>query len=490
MSTSTDAPETPGRSSQLNGWKDIAAYLGRSVRTVQRWEKDFGLPVRRFGVSKPESVFALLNEIDAWLLTSQGVNARSGNGADADSPARTDARPSERVAPADRAREPLFPRGWFLRMGLVGAVEVVVLLSLWALWTSRLPAGRTDPPQGLSSSGAAPGGEPAAWQVDFDSLVVSDAEGNPLWRHAFPFPLRSSRYTRPPLLGGVLAGVEDIDGDGRREVWFVSYPERGSDWSNHRLFLFNNDGNLRWTYQFAGEVRFGADTFGPPWPVQTVFLTDDPDGTDRRALWVASVDRMMFPTVLQRLDLTTGEPRSTYWSNGYVLAVALARIDGRATLFVGAANNERKAGSLALMDAGNPNGSAPAEKDAYRCASCPPGEPETFLVFPKPKRFGKPDDTAPVFRIEPGGAGGLYVNVLHAVSGTGLSATAVYTLDTSFQPISVIAADGYAAALRAMASEGSLPPGGLKPVDPEREFLPIVRWDSAARRYVKVFLKR
>ena len=138
------------------------------------------------------------------------------------------------------------------------------------------------------------------------------------------------------------------------------------------------------------------------------------------------------------------------------------------------------------MDAGNPNGSAPAEKDAYRCASCPPGEPETFLVFPKPKRFGKPDDTAPVFRIEPGGAGGLYVNVLHAVSVTGLSATAVYTLDTSFQPISVIAADGYAAALRAMASEGSLPPGGLKPVDPEREFLPIVRWDAPSRRYVKV----
>jgi len=485
MSSSTDAPETPGRSSQLNGWKEIAAYLGRSVRTVQRWEKDFGLPVRRFGASKPESVFALPHEIDAWLLTLQGLNARSGSSADAESPVRADARASERAASADRAREPLFPRGWFIRMCLVACVGVAIPLLLWAAWIARQPG-----EGGAHPAAAAPGGEPAEWQVDFDSLVVSDAAGNPLWRHAFPFPLRSSRYTRPPLLGDVLAGIEDIDGDGRREVWFVSYPERGSDWSNHRLLLFNNDGTLRWTYQFAGEVRFGAVTFGPPWPVRTVFLTDDPDGTARRALWVTSVDRMMFPTVLQRLDLTTGAPRSTYWSNGYVLAVALARIDGRATLFVGASNNERKAGSLALMDARNPNGSAPAEKEAYRCVSCPPGEPETFLVFPKPKRFGKPDDTAPVFRIEPGGAGGLYVNVLHAVSVTGLSATAVYTLDTSFQPTSVIAADGYAAALRAMASEGSLPPGGLTPVDPEREFLPILRWDSAARRYVKVFLKR
>ena len=34
-------------SSVLNSWKEIASYLGRSVRTVQRWEREFGLPVHR-----------------------------------------------------------------------------------------------------------------------------------------------------------------------------------------------------------------------------------------------------------------------------------------------------------------------------------------------------------------------------------------------------------------------------------------------------------
>jgi hypothetical protein len=29
----------------LGSWKEIAAYLGRDVRTVQRWEKKEGLPV-------------------------------------------------------------------------------------------------------------------------------------------------------------------------------------------------------------------------------------------------------------------------------------------------------------------------------------------------------------------------------------------------------------------------------------------------------------
>ena len=31
----------------LNSWKEIANYLGRGVRTVQRWERDLRLPVHR-----------------------------------------------------------------------------------------------------------------------------------------------------------------------------------------------------------------------------------------------------------------------------------------------------------------------------------------------------------------------------------------------------------------------------------------------------------
>ena len=31
----------------LNSWKEIADYLGRGVRTAQRWEVELHLPVRR-----------------------------------------------------------------------------------------------------------------------------------------------------------------------------------------------------------------------------------------------------------------------------------------------------------------------------------------------------------------------------------------------------------------------------------------------------------
>jgi len=50
-------------------WKEIAAYLGKGVRTVQRWEAKYGLPVRRPN-EQSRSVFASREELDGWLRTS------------------------------------------------------------------------------------------------------------------------------------------------------------------------------------------------------------------------------------------------------------------------------------------------------------------------------------------------------------------------------------------------------------------------------------
>ena len=51
---------------RLESWKEIAAYLGRDVTTVRRWEKREGLPVYRLHHSKLGSVYAYTKELDAW----------------------------------------------------------------------------------------------------------------------------------------------------------------------------------------------------------------------------------------------------------------------------------------------------------------------------------------------------------------------------------------------------------------------------------------
>jgi len=57
-------------STVLSSWKDIARYLGKGVRTVQRWERHFGLPVRRpIGASQKSAVVLDRADVDAWLAT-------------------------------------------------------------------------------------------------------------------------------------------------------------------------------------------------------------------------------------------------------------------------------------------------------------------------------------------------------------------------------------------------------------------------------------
>src|ERR1700760_1633430 len=60
---------------RLDSWKAIAAYLQRDERTVQRWERELGLPVRRVPGGRGRSVFAYLHEIEAWLKTARQRDA-------------------------------------------------------------------------------------------------------------------------------------------------------------------------------------------------------------------------------------------------------------------------------------------------------------------------------------------------------------------------------------------------------------------------------
>jgi len=60
-------PSVPNQPRVLGSWKEIAAYLGKGVRTVQRWENDFGLPVRRPDSCAKGVVCAATEDLDQWL---------------------------------------------------------------------------------------------------------------------------------------------------------------------------------------------------------------------------------------------------------------------------------------------------------------------------------------------------------------------------------------------------------------------------------------
>jgi hypothetical protein len=82
-SSKTEALPTDDR---LDSWKEIAAYLKRSVRTLHRWEKEEGLPVHRQLHKELGSAFAYKSELDAW---SSARSARAEFQKEADEKATT-----------------------------------------------------------------------------------------------------------------------------------------------------------------------------------------------------------------------------------------------------------------------------------------------------------------------------------------------------------------------------------------------------------------
>ena len=73
-------PNDTSHDSQIfTSWKEIAAYLGKGVRTVQRWETHLGLPVQRPNTRSKGIVRAARKDLDRWIATrwsSRSVQAK------------------------------------------------------------------------------------------------------------------------------------------------------------------------------------------------------------------------------------------------------------------------------------------------------------------------------------------------------------------------------------------------------------------------------
>ena len=107
---------------RLESWKEIAAYLGREVRTVQGWEKNEGLPIHRHQHAKQGSVYAFKTELDAWR------EARKGS-------------PGAELV----ADEPSPPAGGRRTLWLVVACVAIVILAGMLWWRNRTakPSGQS-----------------------------------------------------------------------------------------------------------------------------------------------------------------------------------------------------------------------------------------------------------------------------------------------------------------------------------------------------------
>jgi hypothetical protein len=359
---------------RLDGWKSIASYLGRSVRTAHRWERELRMPVHRMSTGRGEVAFGVPSELDAWRrqleLTATGREALTDGPTTADDSlrAREDgvaaaASPSVPAEPAQRVGS---PRAGYSRRWLFGAAGLMLVIA--ACVAMLRPHVQT-----------------ASVSVADGTLSTFDASGHRLWSHVFASPLDTKAYEDFKVVGYETSRVVDIDGDGRNEVILLSNPGRTS---SEGLYVFDDDGSVLFTHAPRRTVHYDQE-YSAPWPPERFFVSRGP--RNATSIWLVSHHYQEFPCVLEKLD-PRGHLLGEYWSDGYISALAFTSFAGKSAVLVGSVNNEWRGASLAVLDEAAPTGAAPAVNPKYSCRDCPPGRPLKYIVFPRtalPEALGR-----------------------------------------------------------------------------------------------------
>jgi hypothetical protein len=490
--SSTASNDPPG--GRLDGWKEIAAYLDKSVRTVQRWEKELGLPIHRVGSGRGESVHALIEELERWRQTPPARTAEGEAEAaehaeqaplevpTAAAPAAEPAAPGPPQIPQPTARAGRSPRGkpvtfrewltatpptdWIISLAVM---LVTVVAIVWAIRPALLGIGPTAP-----AGETGPLRVPASYEVTRSALRIYDVDKRLLWVHQFDFPLHEQAYEDsvrariPPVV------MDEIDGDGRVEVLFVSEPGLPS---SRGLYCFNEDGSLRFRHQPGRTVRFGNTDYTGPWRASRVFTTSRPN--EPKSVWLASYHLAGFPAVLEKLD-AAGQVSGEYWSGGQIGSVELSPPGGPRLVLVGASDEERRDGSLAVLDDSRPMGVSPSASPSYQCEGCPPGTPMAFLLFPRVEAARIVDGFAIVDDIRFDALGQIILSVRHETAPlAGLDAPdkarTRYFLNAAYQILSAQFDQSYRS-VHAQLEKARLVDHPFGPRD-EGDLWPVLRWD-------------
>jgi len=135
------APESSsGKERRLESWGEIASYLRREIRTVQRWEKTLGLPIHRLQVGKQSSVYAYPSELDKWYLEREPVIKEDEPPEDPapDEPARPAVPQGNGASP--QSREPIYKRKAVWLAGMAGLLVLGGFAVVALNWIPRNPA--------------------------------------------------------------------------------------------------------------------------------------------------------------------------------------------------------------------------------------------------------------------------------------------------------------------------------------------------------------
>jgi hypothetical protein len=321
---------------ELSSWKEVAAYLGVSVRTAQNWEIEKQLPVNRLGSARGR-ISVTTAELDDWKQSN--------------------------LQPARRPPDQRFLRWYAISL----TTALLIALVVFAVHVVRERGRR-----------------PAAYRIEPGRLVVLDASGRELWNALFPELADATSYASSEQAGFRRAWFGDLDGDSQTEMLFVPVLKPDSGSGRQPLICFSQDGAERWRFVPGRPVSTSTEKFERLFGVVNFAVAPLRRGGPNTV--VAVSEHLMFYPAQVALLSSGGKLLREYWHSGHLPTVAVSDLDGdgNSEIYAAGVNNARKMATLVVLDPEHFGGAADErETPDYQIRGFPPGIEKSRILFPR-----------------------------------------------------------------------------------------------------------
>jgi hypothetical protein len=422
----------PEERQRLNSWKEIADFLGVSVRAAQRWEAERGLPVHRLpGTRGPVHVDA--DELREWQRKRE---SNGGNGAGEEGQAVFDGRIAE------GKKETGNPAG-IRRLSETRKLSSAIALLFLVLGATAIWWGWFKP------------GPPVSWEFNQNILIVRDKRGDELWKSSFPTPLHEKYYRE--LLAGLSPKPQfvDLDDDGEVELLFE---EQAQEPGTHPdvLTCFSEGGSIKWRFIPGKAVATKSKSYQSNYDILN-FL---PVRTGPGRPYSIIVSSTHYPNHVCQVVLLSpsGEIQREYWHSGHIghpssLQVADRNHDGRSEIYLGGVNNgSSNQATLVVLDPDSFEGASEEEDPQHQWIGMAPGRELARVLFPR--------SCLNIKELEYN-----YVNalswsndllVVHVVETESPGSTIMYKLDAGLNPVDVNLTDTFRGNHKTMEMEKTI----------------------------------
>jgi len=314
---------------RLDSWKEIASYLNKTIRTVQRWEAERHLPVHRIPDANSSSrhkgtVYAIPAELDRWMHAEQ-ENIQ----ADEDDRVQPAAELSEvdtvaSTESTDKGIEPtpvqvsLVDPGRRRKPRHVALIAVCAVIPIGALLIWTIFSSARNPL--TSKVASAPPGVIAARVENGNQLVVYAADGKILWTREYPQKIGCGR------LGGRKPQVTDL-GDASAKAIFIGLANdaRFSFQSPDKVICLDRAGSSLW--EFIPGAKLTWDGFSFPEAFRLWDYTVGSLARGQKFFVVITNHEMYSPSQVAILD-ERGKLVGEYWHTGWIFEELLTDLDG------------------------------------------------------------------------------------------------------------------------------------------------------------------